>query len=124
MEFAAMTRSQMLLAACAAALTAAVAVAQTTPKTDAPRAQLLYSTHCIGCHTAQVHWRDKKLATDWTSLRAQVRRWQANTSLGWSDEEIVEVTRYLNARYYHFQPPRRQTEATPPMIAGARANQY
>jgi mono/diheme cytochrome c family protein len=114
----------MLLTACAAALSTAVAVAQTTPRTDASRAQLLYSTHCIGCHTAQVHWRDKKLATDWTSLRAQVSRWQANTSLGWSDEEIVEVTRYLNARYYHFQLPRRQTEAAPPTIASGKTSGY
>jgi mono/diheme cytochrome c family protein len=117
-----MTRLQMRLVACAAALSVSIAAAQPTAKTDAPRGELLYSTHCIGCHTAQVHWRDKRLATDWTSLRAQVRRWQGNTGLGWSDEEIVEVTRYLNARYYHFQPPRRQTDMRPDgtLVAGER----
>lgn len=118
-----MTRLQMLLVASASALSAAIAAAQTTPKADASRGELLYSTHCIGCHTAQVHWRDRKLATDWTSLRAQVRRWQANTGLGWSDDEIVEVTRHLNTLYYHFQPPRRQAEAAPQTIASARANE-
>jgi len=105
-----MIRLPILLVASAAALSAAVAAAQSTPKTDTSRGELLYSTHCIGCHTSQVHWRDKRLAIDWTSLTAQVRRWQANTGLGWSDEEIGEVTRHLNALYYHFQPPRREAD--------------
>ena len=25
------------------------------------RGELLYSTHCIACHTSQMHWRDKKV---------------------------------------------------------------
>jgi len=68
------------------------------------RGELLYGTHCIGCHTAQVHWRDGKLATDWTSLEAQVRRWQGATLLQWNDEDVRDVTRYLNDSYYRFAP--------------------
>jgi hypothetical protein len=49
------------------------------------RGALLYSTYCVGCHTTQVHWREKKLAT-WTSLKAQVRRWQSNAGLGLSED--------------------------------------
>jgi hypothetical protein len=52
-----------------------------------------------------VHWREQKLATDWTTLQAQVARWQAVGSLGWSDEDIVEVTRYLNNSFYGFKAP-------------------
>lgn len=69
------------------------------------RGELLYETHCIACHTAQVHWRDKKTATDWASLRAEVRRWQAAAQLRWGDEDITEVARYLNQRYYRFAQP-------------------
>ena len=65
---------------CAAALSFATG-AQT-------RGELLYSTHCIACHTTQVHWREQKLATDWRSLQAQVARWQAVGALGWSDQDI------------------------------------
>jgi mono/diheme cytochrome c family protein len=73
---------------------------------DAPtRGQLLYETHCIACHTTQVHWRDAKTAADWASLRAEVRRWQATAQLGWSDDDITEVARHLNQRYYHFTQP-------------------
>jgi mono/diheme cytochrome c family protein len=101
------------------ALAAAPVPAQTVPGSDASRGELLYKTHCIGCHSTQVHWRDKKLADDWTSLTAQVRRWQTNTGLGWSDEEIADVTRYLNTHYYHFQSPRRQVDTAPPTVASA-----
>jgi len=72
---------------------------------DATRGELLYSTHCISCHTAQVHWRDRKIAIDWTTLQAQVRRWQDNTGLGWSDEDIARVARYLNTLYYRYPTP-------------------
>jgi hypothetical protein len=49
-----------------------------------------------------MHWRDKKAATDWTSLRFQVRRWQENAGLGWDEADIQEVTRYLNESIYRY----------------------
>ena len=67
-----------------------------------PRGELLYSTYCNGCHTTEVHWRAKKLATDMPSLRFQVRRWQDNISLGWGEDDISAVAAYLNERYYRF----------------------
>ena len=68
-----------------------------------PRGELLYSTYCTGCHTTQVHWREKRLATDWTSLKSQVRRWQENVGLAPDDDDIVAIATYLNTLYYHFQ---------------------
>lgn len=77
-----------------------------SPAPPAPsRGALLYQTHCIGCHDTQVHWRAKKLVTDWASLTAQVHRWQANSALHWTDEEIDEVVRYLNATIYRLPDP-------------------
>jgi mono/diheme cytochrome c family protein len=70
-----------------------------------PRGELLYTTHCIACHTTQVHWREKKLATDWAGLVTQVERWQKNANLGWNGEDADAVARYLNAAYYHFPAP-------------------
>lgn len=66
------------------------------------RGELLYSTHCISCHTSEMHWRDKKVAVDWRSLRFQVRRWQGNAGLGWSEADIQDVTRYLNESIYRY----------------------
>jgi len=69
------------------------------------RGELLYQTHCIECHTTQMHWRDKKQATNWASLKAQVSRWQATAMLGWSDADIVDVANHLNERFYRFDKP-------------------
>jgi mono/diheme cytochrome c family protein len=86
-----------------AALGSVSVLAAAQAPTAAPsRGELLYSTHCVSCHTAQIHWRDKRLATDWTSLKGQVRRWQSNVGLNWNDDEIVDVARRLNTLYYHF----------------------
>ncbi|CAN7735355.1 MULTISPECIES: c-type cytochrome [unclassified Variovorax] len=89
-----------LLAACV--LASALACAPTASAQS--RGELLYATHCIACHTTQVHWRDRKLATDWNSLKLQVRRWQAVAALDWSEEDVLEVTRHLNDSFYGFTP--------------------
>jgi mono/diheme cytochrome c family protein len=80
-------------------------LAQAQLKNDESRGELLYAAHCSACHTVEIHWRKQKLATDWNSLVAQVRRWQASSGLFWSYEEIDDVARYLNARHYGFPTP-------------------
>ena len=79
-----------------------LAVADAQPIPDPTRGELLYSTHCITCHSTQAHWRDKKLATDWIGLRAEVSRWQKFSGLGWGDDDVAAVARYLNTLYYHY----------------------
>ena len=76
--------------------------AQDTAATPPSRGELLYATHCIACHSTSLHWRDRRLATDFASLLAQVGRWEKNTGLGWSSEEILDVTGYLNTTIYRF----------------------
>jgi hypothetical protein len=61
------------------------------------------ATHCIACHTTQMHWRDRKLVTDWPSLKLQVRRWQAAAQLNWSEDDIDDVARFLNDTFYRLQ---------------------
>lgn len=78
------------------------AMAQGPAKALESRAVLLYSTHCVACHTTQVHWRDRKLAKDWPGLLAEVRRWQTNAGQRWNDEDIATVARHLNGLYYHY----------------------
>ncbi|MGZ5180356.1 MAG: cytochrome C [Ramlibacter sp.] len=101
------TRSAVLLAALAAPCSFAapgVPGASAAPAADS-RGAMLYDTHCITCHTTQVHWRDQHQARDWNSLRAQVRRWQETAGLQWSEDDITEVARHLNDTIYHLPPP-------------------
>lgn len=81
-----------------------VTMASTPAAYAQSRGELLYSTHCITCHTTSVHWRDKKLATTLSSLNFQVRRWQDISGLGWSESDIQDVTRYLNESIYRYSP--------------------
>ena len=95
-----MIRRTLLAALCA--LFADLAIADGQRTYDPSRGELLYSTHCIACHGTQVHWRDKKLATDWPRLLSEVRHWEGFARLKWTDDDVAEVARYLNAMYYHY----------------------
>ena len=83
-------------------ISACVAASGQSRGTADSRGVLLYSTYCVSCHTTQVHWREKKLATDWASLKVQVRRWQGNAGLGLSEDDVAAIAGYLNDLYYHF----------------------
>jgi hypothetical protein len=72
----------------------------------ASRGQLLYSTHCVECHTSQMHWRDQRQVRDWESLKVWVRHWQGDARLQWTDADVDAVARHLNETIYRF--PRQQ----------------
>jgi mono/diheme cytochrome c family protein len=78
------------------------AAADERPVRDAGRGELLYSTYCVACHDTQVHWREKKLVTDWKSLQTEVSRWQGIAGLAWTDDDVAAVARYLNALHYRY----------------------
>ncbi len=99
-----MTKFMNRLSACAVlAVFSASSQSQVTPAQT--RGALLYTTHCVSCHTTQMHWRNNKQATDWDSLKVQVRRWQANAGLQWGEADIDEVSRYLNETIYRYPNP-------------------
>jgi mono/diheme cytochrome c family protein len=79
--------------------------AEAQPTLDTQRGQLLYSTHCVACHSDRIHWRDRKLVKDWQSLRSEVHRWQEVAGLRWSAGDIEAVSQYLNTVYYHYPTP-------------------
>jgi hypothetical protein len=95
-------RTLSLLSAPLALLLAAGVQAQPA----ASRGQLLYSTHCVECHSARMHWRDQRLARDWESLKGWVRHWQGEARLQWSEDDVDAVARHLNETIYRF--PRQQ----------------
>jgi len=72
---------------------------------DAERGRALYDSRCTDCHTESVHGRAKREATDFEAVRRWVTRWNDNLRLQWKDEEIEDVTVFLNATYYRFPCP-------------------
>lgn len=77
-------------------------LAQAPAEPAASRGASLYQSHCLECHETHPRWRERKLATDWPSLAEQVRVWQIKRRVRWSDTEIDEVVRYMNATIYRF----------------------
>lgn len=72
---------------------------------DVSRGKLLYSLHCVACHTEQKHWLANKKVSDWPSLVSQVRLWQSISNLKWDNHDIESVARHLNTLYYHYPLP-------------------
>lgn len=72
---------------------------------DLDRGRTLHETHCRMCHDSVAYIRDKKIASTYEDVRAQVVRWQANSSLHWSEEDIDNVTAYLAKTYYKLPCP-------------------
>ena len=72
---------------------------------DAARGAALYESRCDSCHSESVHGRAKRVAKDFDAVRGWVRRWNDNLSLRWGDEEIDDVSMYLNNTYYKYPCP-------------------
>lgn len=72
---------------------------------DAARGRTLYESRCDGCHSAGVHERASRKATDFEGIRAQVVRWNAQLGGAWRREEIDDVAVYLNDRFYRYPCP-------------------
>ena len=88
--------ASMALAAALAGVTAPHAAAF-------DRGQALYENQCSSCHDTQLHAPGRtRHVTTLAQLRARVAAWSIHAGLEWSDEEINDVTSYLNGRFYRF----------------------
>ena len=90
-----------LTTALAAALALCAAV-NPSVAADAARGKALYENRCDGCHDKSVHNRIARKATSYDEIRGMVERWSRQVGGGsWTGEEIDDVTRFLNERYYN-----------------------
>lgn len=83
----------------------AVLISASAQADDLDQGQLLYDFACDACHDRSVHRRASRKAKTFGELREFVRRWSGEMGTQWSDQEIDEVARYLNDKYYHFPCP-------------------
>jgi mono/diheme cytochrome c family protein len=72
---------------------------------DTDRGKSLYESRCDTCHESSVHSRAARSARTFDHIRAFVSRWDRELGQSWTNEEINEVARYLNERYYHYPCP-------------------
>jgi len=75
----------------------------TTPVfADEARGQALYENHCQECHDTFVHKRDNRKVFSTETLSAWVWSMSSHTGLAWGEDEVHDISQYLNQRFYRF----------------------
>ncbi len=69
---------------------------------DTAHGKTLAQQHCTACHDNGVYTRENRRVTTLDGLRTQVRRCELSLGLKWFDEDINDVTGYLNESFYKF----------------------
>ena len=69
---------------------------------DTGRGKALYEMRCGECHSESVHGRQKRAALNYSDIRAWVSRWNLELGGAWGNDEITDVTAYLNERFYSY----------------------
>ena len=62
----------------------------------------LHQENCLECHKPELYERTDRTVKTLKHLRSQVLFCAVNNDVEWFDEEIDDVTAYLNAFYYLF----------------------
>jgi len=62
----------------------------------------LHQESCLECHKPELYERPDRTVKTLKHLRSQVLSCAVNNDVEWFDEEIDDVTAYLNAFYYLF----------------------
>ena len=70
---------------------------------DLDRGKLLYENHCLECHESQVHIREHRHSSSIGDVVFQIDRWQSELKLNWRIDEMNDVLRYLDDRFYRFK---------------------
>ena len=72
-------------------------------KGDPKAGQALHDKTCLACHDSKMYTRaDHKVKTP-AQLAGRVSGCNANTGAGWFPEDEVDVSAYLNKRFYQFK---------------------
>ncbi len=62
----------------------------------------LHQENCLECHKSELYERTDRTVKTLNHLRSQVLFCAVNNDVEWFDEEVDDVTAYLNAFYYLF----------------------
>jgi mono/diheme cytochrome c family protein len=85
------------------ALTLAAGTAFAQAEEVAPDPHALHETNCIKCHGSEVYTRGDRKVASLDGLGRQVRQCETALGLRWFDDEIADVTTYLNDKFYRFK---------------------
>ena len=64
--------------------------------------KLFNENNCIQCHAVNNLKPREHKVNSFIKLKKIVGACSFNTDTGWFDDEVMDVTHYLNENYYHF----------------------
>lgn len=69
---------------------------------DFTHGKLLHDENCVRCHQSEVYTREKRMVNSYEQLVERIRQCELMAEMAWFDEEIQDVSAYLDNTYYHF----------------------
>ncbi len=69
---------------------------------DLDKGEALHAEHCHQCHQVDMYTRANHIVENLPQLRQRVKQCELMNDLLWFDEEVNDVTAYLNAHFYLF----------------------
>ena len=95
-------RISLNLALCTLTLTATQAFAKESDAQAIKRGQEIVQKDCTKCHGDEVYTRSERRVHSLAALGKQVRRCKDNIGIQLFDEDVDDVVKYLNSKYYKF----------------------
>jgi len=76
---------------------------------DVAQGEALHQQHCVSCHASltdgkpdSLYTRQDRRVTSLEGLKKQVHRCELSLGLQWFDDDVDNVSAYLNQRFYRF----------------------
>jgi hypothetical protein len=69
---------------------------------DIENGKNLHNENCVRCHQESVYLREDRIVNSFQGLRERISQCELSAELVWFDEEIDDVTAYLNNAFYRF----------------------
>ncbi len=70
---------------------------------DIENGKALHDANCLRCHNETQYTREDKIVKSFEELRERISFCELSAEMAWFEEEIDDVTAYLNNSFYHFK---------------------
>tara|TARA_Y100000817_G_scaffold234067_1_gene186382 strand:- start:16 stop:309 length:294 start_codon:yes stop_codon:yes gene_type:complete len=69
---------------------------------DLENGKSLHDDNCLRCHDESKYTRKNRIVKNFQQLYERIKQCELMAELTWFDEEIADVTAYLNKQFYYF----------------------
>ena len=81
----------------------AIVAAAPLQAADVSNGKTLQEKNCMGCHDDGMYTRKNRKVSSLSGLEKQVKRCELSLGLQWFDDDVADVTGYLNTGFYKYQ---------------------